>query len=264
MAIFKYEMRQLRSYTFWWGLAVAVLIFIMLPTYIGFMVSGALNFNAESNNSIFDMLGLDIYVLASPVGTFGFLTAFFVIAAGINGMFLGLKTFTKETVGKSAEFIYTKPFKRGKYFRAKVLSAVLSAAIIGVCYYASSILSARINIAGGFDFKAFSLIALSFTLIELFFVLFGAFVGAIYSKIRTPLLASSGVVFMFYVLSSFAGKVKADAIKYVTPFSYFGASGIVNNGGYTTGYLIAFVILCTVFTVAGFSVFVKKDVSFIS
>lgn len=264
MAIFKYEMRQLRAQILWWGIASALLIFTMLPVYVDLVKSGALNFSADSNNSIFDMLGMDIHVLATPMGAFGFLTAFFSIAAGVNGMILGLKAFVKETVQKSAEFIYTKPYKRGAIFCAKVSAAVCSALIIGACYCLGSALSAFANIAEGFDLKTFSLIAASFTLIELFFVFLGAFTGAVYSKIRSPLLASAGVAFMFFVLSSFAGKVGADVLKYITPYSYFGASGIVHNGGYAPGYVAAFTILCVVFAVAGFYTFVKKDVSFIS
>lgn len=264
MAIFKYELRQLRVQIIWWSIAAAFLIFSMLPTYIGFVTSGALNFSVDSNNSIFDMLGMDIYVIATPVGTFGFLTAFFSIAAGIYGMALGLKTFTKETVQKSAEFIYTKPYKRGKVFCAKVLAAFCAASITGVCYYIGSVISAFANISEGFDFRALSLIAVSFTLIEFFFVFFGAFVGAVYSKIRTPMLTSAGIAFMFFVLSSFAGKVGANALKYLTPYSYFSASGIVKNGGYAAEYVAAFIVLCIIFSVGGYYTFVKKDVSFIS
>ena len=179
-------------------------------------------------------------------------------------MFLGLKTFTKETVQKSAEFIYTKPYKLGKVFCAKVLGAVCAALIIGACYYTGSVLSAFANITEGFDLKALSLIAVSFTLIELFFVFFGALVGAVYSKIRTPLLLSAGVAFMFFVLSSFAGKVGANAIKYITPYSYFSASGVVHNGGYAAGYTVAFAVLCIVFAVGGFCTFIKKDISLLS
>ncbi|MDR0772362.1 MAG: hypothetical protein LBF15_05000 [Candidatus Peribacteria bacterium] len=54
------------------------------------------------------------------MGTLGFLTSFFALAAGISGMFLGLKIFTKETVQKSAEFLYTKPYSRGNIFFSKM------------------------------------------------------------------------------------------------------------------------------------------------
>jgi ABC-2 type transport system permease protein len=179
-------------------------------------------------------------------------------------MFLGLRVFTKETVQKTAEYIYTKPYKRSGVFAAKVLAAMLSSLAIGVAYYAVSVLSAFLAIASGFSLKSVSLIALSFIFIELFFVLLGACVGSIYSKVRTPLLASTGAVFVFYIFSAYASKVNADAIKFLTPFSYFGASKIVNSGGYNAAYMTALIVLCAIFAITGFGAFVKKDITFIS
>jgi ABC-2 type transport system permease protein len=264
MAIFKYEMRQLRSHIVWWGLGVFVFIFFALPIYMSFMTSDVIDMSAMENTDLFEMWGFDVNILTTPLGTLGFLTSFAAIAAGINGIFLGLQTFTKETVQKSAEFIYTKPYKRSNIFCAKVSSALISMVIIGVFYYIGAILSAIINIDGGFDFKVASLIALSFMMIGIFFVLFGAFVGVIYSKIRTPLLVSAGVAFMFYVLSSFANKVNIVALTYLTPYSYFNAGKIIVNGGYDLSYMATFAVLCTFFTVVGLYVFVKKDIEFIS
>lgn len=264
MAIFKYEWRQLRTYTFWWSVACAVSIFLMLPVYLGFLSPDTLDFSLMANNPVFDLLGANPEIMTQPIGVFGFLTSFFAIAAGINGMFLGFKTFSKETIGRSAEFLYTKPYKRSGIFCAKVGAAVLSALITGLSYFIAAMVSGYMNIANGFNFGLFSLIAMSFLWVELFFVLFGALVGAVYPKIRTPLLFSSGVVFLFYIFSAFAGKVGADIIKFFTPFSWFGASLIVIGGGYKVGYVAAMVILCAIFAVAGRSLFIKKDTTLIS
>ena len=264
MAILKYELRQLRSNTFWWSVSMAVLIFLMLPAYVDMISSGKMDMSSLGSSGIFQALGADVGLLATPIGMFGWLTSFFAIAAGINGMFLGLKAFTKETVGKSAEFLYTKPYKRGRVFCAKVSAGLISAIITGAFYYFSSIASVFVNLKSGVNLWQFSLIALSFTLIEVFFVLFGALLGAIYSKIRAPLLVSAGVAFVFYVVAAFASKVQAQAVKYFTPFSYFGASGIVHSNNYNVLYLAAFVILCCTFYLTGYFTFVKKDVSFIS
>ncbi len=264
MAIFKYEWRQLRSYTFWWTVICAASIFLMLPVYLGFLAPDTLDFSMMANNPVFDLLGVNPEIMTQPIGIFGFLTSFFAIAAGINGMFLGFKTFSKETIGRSAEFLYSKPYKRGGIFCAKVGAAVLSALITGFSYYAAAMASGYLNIKDGFDLGLFSLIALSFWWVELFFVLFGALVGAVYPKIRTALLFSSGVVFIFYVFSAFAGKVGADIIKFFTPFSWFGASVIVTGGGYNVGYVATMVILYAIFAVAGLNLFIKKDTTLIS
>ena len=264
MAIFKYELRQLRSYTIWWSVCVAFFVYFMLPLYVEMISSNAVDFSSLGNNSLFEAFDMDINIISTPVGMFGWLTSFFAIAAGINGMFLGLKTFTKETVHKSAEFIYTKPYKRGVVYCAKVSAGLLSAVITGIFYFASSVVSALINLNGGINFQTFSLVALSFMLIEIFFVLFGSLIGTVYSKIRTPFLVPAGIAFMFFVLSAFAAKVQAYGIKYFTPFSYFGVSGIVRTGAYNTGFTAIYFILCIIFFIVGYFTFIKKDVTFIS
>ncbi len=264
MAIFKYECRQLRAYTFWWSIICAASIFLMLPVYLGFLAPGTLDLSLMANNPVFDLLGVNPEVMTQPIGIFGFLTSFFAIAAGINGMFLGFKAFGKEAIGRSAEFLYTKPYKRSGIFCAKVGAAVLSALITGLSYFAVAMASGYLNVTDSFDFRLFSLIALSFLWVELFFVLLGALIGAIYPKIRTPLLFSSGVVFIFYIFSAFASKIGADIIKFFTPFSWFGASVIVTSGSYDVGYVAVMIILYILLAVSGFSCFVKKDTTLIS
>ncbi len=263
MAVFNYEWRQLRRYTFWWSSVCALSIFLMLPVYLAFLSGDITNFSLMENNPVFDLLGVDPEVMTQPIGFFGFLTSFFTIAAGINGMFLGLKSFTKETIGRTAEFLYTKPYKRSEIFCSKIMAAFISALITGLFYYIGIMVSGFINIPE-MEFWLFSQIALSFLWVELFFLMLGAFVGAVYPKIPTPLLFSSGVVFIFFIFASFATKVSAGIIKYLTPFAWFGASDIVKSGGYNIGYLASGIILCALFKLIAIIVFIKKDTTLIS
>lgn len=264
MVIFKYEWRQLKWYVFWWSIVCGVSIFVMYPVYLGFITLGMEDFPQLANNPIFDLLGVDPYVITKPIGMFGFLTSFFAIAAGINGLFLGVKTFAKETIGKSAEFLYTKPYKLKDIYVAKVMAAVVATLVIGFSYYFGAMMSGYLNVVNGFDFKLFSLTALSFLWIELFFVLLGALVGVSYPKIRTPLLFSSGVVFIYFVIASFASKVGFVVIKYFTPYAWFGASTLVKSGGYDTNYLMMLLLFCSLFVIIGLSVFVKKDTTLVA
>ncbi|MCL2335975.1 MAG: ABC transporter permease [Firmicutes bacterium] len=263
MVIFKSELRQLRLYTICWSACMAVLIFLMLPMYVNMIASGAVDLSAMGSNSLFETLGTDITILSTPIGMFGWLTSFFALAGGVNGMFLGLQAFTKETVGKSAEFLYTKPYRRGSVYGAKVAAGLVSAVITGLFYLLGAAASALLNL-GGLAGRPFLLIALSLLLIEIFFVLCGAFLGTLYGKIRTPLLASAGIVFFFYILAAFADKVQAGGLKYFTPFAWFSMSGIAHKGGYSAGYTAALALFCCVFYLAGRLAFIKKDIPFIS
>jgi len=263
MPIFRFESRRLVSFTFWWSAAMAVFIYLMIPVYISMLGANPQAMGAMAGNGVFTMLGVDVNVITKPIGVYGFLTSFYAILAGICGMFLGLKTFTKETVGQTAEYIYTKPYMRGEVFLSKVLSALISALVIFVFFFIGSVFGGK-GVGVTADFPVFLLIALSFWLIEFFFLLLGACVGAVRPKIRTPLLTSAAVVFLFYVFSAFAEKVNIDILKFFTPFAYFGASKIVTSGGYNAGYMAAYLAFCVVFATVGYVGFIKKDVTFIS
>ena len=264
MAIFRYEWRKLRGYTIGWALSVGLLIFAMLPVYYQMVGMGGGTLGAMADFGIFELLGVDARTITQPVGVYGFLTAFFSLAGGICGMYLGLGTFTKETVSNTAEFTYTKPFRRGAVYTAKVLASALSALIIALSFYLGSVLAVVTGLPAGVDRGLFTLVGLSFLWVELFFLLLGALVGTVHPKIRTPMLFSSGVAFVFYVFSAFASKVNASAIKYLTPYSWFGASRIITLGRYDWGYLAACATLCAAFAVAGLATFVKKDVTLVS
>ena len=264
MAICKYEMRQLRNYTFWWAIALALFIIMILPSYVSMLAGGAVNLGTLEGNPMFAMLGVDANVISTPIGCFGFINAFLSIAGGINGMFTGLKAYTRDTVQKTADYIYTKPYKRGAIFLSRLFSSFLSVAIIGICYFSGSIAGGYAAVSGGFDLHTLTLLVGSFFLIQLYFMLFGSFIGAVYSKIRTPLLLSSGVVFMLYVLSAFASKVNSSFFKFLTPFSWFGASKVILSGGYNSSFMLTYIMLCIVFVVVGYVTFMKKDVQFIA
>ena len=117
MTIFKYEMRRHRKYVLGWAVTLAVCILLMTPTYYGFLDA------AESSGTLFDTLGnSDFYksvggsidFLTAPMGMYGFLTSFFMIAAGIFGMHFGISIHTSEFVpGTCPEFSTISHFKFG-------------------------------------------------------------------------------------------------------------------------------------------------------
>ena len=264
MAIFRYEIRQLRNNTFWWAIALAMFVIVILPSYVSMLAGGAVNLEALDGNPMFEMLGVDATVISTPIGCYGFINAFVAIAGGIYGMFSGLKAFTKETVQKTADYLYTKPYKRGAIFLSKFFSSFISVFVICICYFLGSIAGGFAAVTGGFDMKMLALLVGSFFLIQLYFVLFGAFIGSVYSKIRAPLFVSSGVVFMLYVFSTFASKIGSDFFQFISPFSYFGASKIINSGGYNGVFMLTYIILCVVFVVTGYITFIKSDIKIIS
>jgi ABC-2 type transport system permease protein len=265
MTIFKYELRQIRGYILAWSLAVAILIIGMLPTYMGFIINGTIPVKSFGDNSFFVALGINMKYLVTPIGVYSFLTSFFMLAGAINGFFLGLNVFTKEyTMQKSADFLMTKPYNRTKIYFSKLAASVCGALFIGGAYAAGSLAAVMLNVKDGFDFRAFALIAISFTLIQFLFLSLGALVGTVFSKIRTPFTISTGIAFIAYVIGAYSRKVNNTFTKFLSPYIYFDGFGIMETGRYDAKYMIAFVALLIVFTIASYNIFIKKDVVLVS
>jgi len=77
MAVFKYELKQLKKNIIIWALSMGVLIFLMLPTYLGF-ISGADAFMSQAikNNPMFEALGVSATFVMTPRGMVRFLNGF--------------------------------------------------------------------------------------------------------------------------------------------------------------------------------------------
>ena len=165
---------------------------------------------------------------------------------------------------KSADFLMTKPYNRTKIYFSKLAASVCGVLFIGGAYAAGSLAAVLLNVKDGFDFKAFALIAISFTLIQLLFLSLGALVGTAFPKIRTPFTVSTGFAFMTYVIGAYSRKVNNPFTKFLSPYIYFDGFGIMATGSYDAKYLITYVVLLLVLIVLSYNIFIKKDIIFVS
>lgn len=106
------------------------------------------------------------------------------------------------------------------------------------------------------------LIALSLTLVTLFFAAMGLMVGILFPRNRSPLLTAGLVVFVEYCITSFSNIISNRAISFLSPYSFFGAAKISETGFYDMTYLGWGVLLVTLFLVLSYGVFLKKDIQF--
>ncbi len=258
----KHELYYRRYFIIIWTIALFVCIYSMLPVYIGFIVNGSqfLSPDMLSNNSFYETIGANMKYIQSPMGVYGFLNSFFMIAGAICGIFSGFYVFNKEYLNKTADLIMTKPFKREKIFFSKLGFAIISNLIIGFGYICGSFISAKMNMHNDFILNQFLLIAFSFLLLQIFFVCFGVFAATIYPRIRTPLGFASGAAFLFYVLGAFSRKTQIFAIKLLTPFVYFDMAQIFENGSYRIEFMISYIVLIAIFLCTAFYLYRKKDV----
>lgn len=153
---------------------------------MGFLIGVEMPTEMLSGNAFYDAIGLGMKYIQTPVGVYGFLTSFLMIATGMNGMYLGLSLFTEECVGKTADFLLTKPYSRGQIYCAKLIAAIGGIIIIGTAYLLGSFGAVLTNGVSNFDCKLVLMIGVTATLISLFFLVIGILIGVLLPNIRTP------------------------------------------------------------------------------
>ena len=125
MVILKYELKRHRTYILGWTIALAVCIFLMTPTYYSFLdVASVELFETMGTTDFYRSVGVSMEYLTSPLGIYGFLTSFFMIASGIFGMHFGISIHTRECTEGTSEYLFTKPFPRKAIYWAKALTVL--------------------------------------------------------------------------------------------------------------------------------------------
>ncbi|MDW7661702.1 MAG: ABC transporter permease subunit [Bacillota bacterium] len=264
MVVFKYELKQMKTLLTAWSVTVAVLAFLLIPVFTDIGNSVAVNpqqlEQMVSDNQFLQAVGMSAQFLSEPIGMFGFVNAwFFTLATSVLAIYIGLFVNTKDFTGKSVDFIYTKPFNRGKVFLSKLLAASVAVFTVGIVYLASSYAVLRINLPQGFDMRMFLHLGFSLIMLQAIYLALGIIVGVIWPKNRRPLLLAVTVVFFTVVIGTFAATVGIDWLLFLSPPKFFGGSVIASTGGYDMRFVYWLVFLVIVFITSGYFIFRKKD-----
>jgi len=143
------------------------------------------------------------------------------MAVAIFGMQLGLGSITKEYMNWTSEFQFTKPQSRSKIFISKLLAFAIAVLIVSAVYFVASWAGIEAGATENYDFKIFTLIALSALFMQLIFLGFGIFAGVLFPHIRNPIMVSVGAAFVTYVIGSFSRKMSIAVVGYLSPYIYF-------------------------------------------
>lgn len=139
MVILKYELKRHRTYILGWTIALAVCIFLMTPTYYSFLdVASVELFETMGTTDFYRIVGVSMEYLTSPLGIYGFLTSFFMIASGVFGMHFGISVHTRECTEGTSEYLFTKPFPRKTIYWAKALTVLIGVVVVGAAYLLAS------------------------------------------------------------------------------------------------------------------------------
>lgn len=264
MNIFRFEMKQYKSSIIVWGLSLSLLIFFTMQMFAS-MLPGDTTSIAKSleGNPMMEALGMSVEHFFSPLGMYGYLNSFFMLACAIHAVNLGLSIITKEHMQNTADFLMTKPYSRRQICHSKIAAALCSELIIAAAYLILSLAAVGIAAGGSFSIGTFLLLYLMFPLVQILFLMLGIMIGILVSRIGATMPVSMGIAFSLYVVGMYSGVVGSSFARCFSPFKYFNNNYIMANTSYESGYLLLYIILLVIFTGVGYARYMKKDIKMV-
>jgi ABC-2 type transport system permease protein len=206
----------------------------------------------------FGMDGLD---MSTVLGFFSLIFLFVQLCVSIQAANYGFSLVSVEETDMTADFLLTKPVGRSKIMTGKLLSALTGLAITNIVVWIISFISLSIYSDGRpFDTKTLSLLLLSVTFLQLFFLAVGMVLSLFPKKIRSVTPLSMGMVFGMYILNAFGGLLGEDKLSYITPFRHFDPNYVIRNGSYDLPLVLISVSLIILSLVVSYLLYARRNI----
>jgi len=261
MNMFLHEIRALRKSVLIWTSAMSLYAVMFFATF------PALTKDIEETKTLFEGfpeivrngMGLVLDNFSNILGFYAFPINFIILIGAIQAMILGMSMISKETKGKTSDFLLTKPVTRTQIITSKLLASLTAIAVTNILYTTIAFAMANSVKKDDFSSKIFIMISLSVVFVQLVFMALGLLISVIV-KVKSVLPISLGVVFGFFFLNFLSTTASDDKLRYITPFKYFDANYIIKNQGYETVFVIISAVLVAIFVTSSYIIYSKRDI----
>jgi len=262
MNIYLHELKSYWRNTLVWALSLCagtLFIFSMFPAFAG---NAAALTDALKNYPLIIQLAFGLYLdqIGTVSGFYAFIATVLTLIGSVQAMTLGISVLSKETTGRTADFLLTKPVGRARVAAEKLLAAFTCILATSAAFIAFSALCAGAVAGGPFSHRPLLLMALSFFFVQAMFLALGFASAAVVPKIRSVLPVSLSFVFALFALGTVAAMVGSEKLYYLSPFKYFEGYYILTTSSYKPSFLLAAALVVAVSVGAAFWVFVRRDV----
>ena len=204
----------------------------------------------------FSMSGANLTTVS---GFVSMTSVYFYITLAIYAVLLGSSIISKEERDKTVEFFLTLPISRQKIIIGKwsaVINCIIINAVTGLTLYATTA-----KYEPGIEFNKFLLLMLlAMFIIQMIFLSIGMFLAAVTKRYRKSGTYSVSILLAAYFLSVLIGmSKKIDFLKYITPFKYFEANYIFQEGSLEGVFLLISLGIIAATTAGIFIFYPKRD-----
>ena len=243
-SIFKNELKQTRfGLLIWSVVVVSIALFGMLEYPIVSqnidILGEALLLIPKIGQLIFGVYNVD---LTMPIGYHIVMYYWLGLIVFAHAMYTGASIISKETRDKTAEFLFTKPYKRSTIIWAKILAGFVHILIIGVVAVISALFGMTIITTdpGVYIQILISGIGMFFT--QCILLSLGLLCSAVFKTYRSGTMGAVMVLLASYCLMFFVQFIDSPALNFLSPLTFFGVSDTVENG-FSGPYILLAVLI---------------------
>ncbi|WP_058300782.1 ABC transporter permease subunit [Gorillibacterium timonense] len=262
MNVFRREMKAQRKALIIWCVSVFLLMVAGMSKYSvskesGQAMSELVGKMPPAVQAIFGTSGFDI---SQASGYYGAMFFYVLLMAAVHASMLGATILAKEERDKTGEFLFVKPLSRMAIVGSKLLAAFVQALVFNAVSWLSSLMGIALYAKGESLGGEIALLMAGMLLVQAVFLTAGAANAAIGRKPKKAAAGSAGLMlatFLISLLIEISGKL--GALKMLTPFQYVDAHRVLEGRGLQPGMLVWAVALCTLFLLAAFRGYGRRD-----
>lgn len=264
MMIFRREMNRNLKGLIIWTLVISMIMILNLMMFpdVAKQQAAIDQLLKQLPQSLIKAFGMDKLSMADPLGYYATKGYFMLILFGsIFSVMLAGNMLSKEHNEKTIEFLLSNPIKRSGLVTQKLLAVFMNLLIFNLIVTAANYIGFKM-VDAVFDTRVFVLLSIAPFLLHLVFASISFFLSSQMKKSRNIVSISLGLVFVMYfidIMSSISDKF--ENLKYITPYEYVNAVGIVLNKSISTAYVGIMAVVIIICNLAAYLIYQRRDIS---
>ncbi|CAM4071586.1 ABC transporter permease subunit [Mesobacillus thioparans] len=264
MNLFNRELKANRKALIIWCIGVVFMVASGMAKYSSLEGTGqSMNaLMADMPKSLQAIMGTGSLDLSTALGYFGVLFLYLAVMAAIHAAMLGSNIIAKEERDKTVEFLLVKPVSRTWMISAKLSAALVNILILNLVTLASSIGMVGKYAAGEDVTREIVLLMLGMLILQLIFLVIGTAIAAVFKNAKKATSLATGILLFLFILSiAIDLNEKLEGLKFLTPFKYYDAKLVLEEGGFEPVYLVLSALLVLVLIIVTYVFYRKRDMN---
>lgn len=261
MNIVKRELRANFKSLLIWGACMFAIVAMMMSEFSAYYDNPEMADIMESMpQGLLEAFSLNGANLTTVSGFVSMASLYFYIMLGIFAVLIGSNIIAKEERDKTVEFFMTLPISRERVIISKLIAATMNCLGINLILGLSLIITTLKYSPDSDFYKFLALLQLALLVIEMIFMSIGMCLSALMKRYKKSGTYSVSILLVLYIMSILiALSDSLEFLKYLTPFKYFEAAQLLNNGKFELVYVLLSIAIIGLGIGGTFIFYPKRD-----